>query len=221
MCTATELSTGLRQPVDNSHVMQNVPKKLVQVFQYIDMRFEDIDIPYLKEQMMSYLSQKAIATGVVNGITVTIREGLNTSEDWELRLEVPKEHELFERFDKGEYVYDKIGNMYFAEDEVTGQCRFFVQTDNTNGFGGSTYKLQMSDGSVAELKGPWSSRCGVMNRIGFIPSMEVNIESRYNMASAMSVEAIKKLINPLGYDLEEHSDGYDVCYRIVTTGVSK
>lgn len=177
---------------------------------------------------MSYLNQRIIATGKVDGINVTIEEGLNFPEDWELRLEVPKTHPLFERFDNGEYIYDKVTEgdvvnktvheFYFAEDPVTGQCSFYVQTDNTNGFGGAKYRLQMRDGSVEELHGPWSSRCGVMNRMGFPPSMEVTVKSRYNMASAMSIPAIIKLIEPLGYTIDTAFTTYDVCYKIVKKG---
>lgn len=150
---------------------------------------------------MSYFKQQIIASyQTKDGINVIVREGLNNKKDWELRLEIPKPlHELWDRSDH--FVYDVIyhpeGRMYFAEDKTTGRVSYFSYNSPGSGFGGSTYKLQMKDGSIAELKGPWSSNSEAMNHVGHKPSKEVNIHSRYNMASAMTIDSINKLLRQL------------------------
>ena len=135
-----------------------------------------------------------------DGIKVIVLEGLNIINDWELRLEIPKHlHELWNR--QSSFVYDVIhteqGDMYFAEDSSTGRVRYFFYNGPSHGFGGHTYKLPMKDGSTATLIGPWSSNSEAMNSVGHTPSKEVNIDSKWNMADAMSVTAINKLLLPL------------------------
>lgn len=167
---------------------------------------------------MSYFNQTILASGIVDDMLVVIKEGLNFKDDLELRIQVPNDHPLFDAFNHGAYIYSQIDTCYFGTDTRTGQVSFFSYDGPGRGFGGSTYNLPMRDGSVATLIGPWSSRCGVMNAYGFTPSKEVTIESRYNMASAMTVEAINKLIEPLGYVcVQEPRDenDFDVCYHIV------
>ena len=153
---------------------------------------------------MSYFKQQIIASyQTKDGINVIVREGLNNKKDWELRLEIPKPlHELWDRYDH--FIYDVIsdpeGKMYFAEDEATGRVNYFFYNSPGSGFEGSTYKLPMKDGSIAELKGPWSSNSNAMNHIGHKPSKEVNISAKYNMASAMTIDAINKLLHPLSME---------------------
>lgn len=165
---------------------------------------------------MSYFNQTILAQAVIDGLTVIIKEGLNTKADLELRIEVPKA--LHDLYNKGEYVYDQIDELFFSTDTRTGQCRFFSDSENHNGFGGATYNLPMRDGSIVTLKGPWASRCSVMNRAGFTPSKEVNIESVYNMASAMTIERINELILEMGYVCvpEQRADEWDLGYDIIT-----
>lgn len=152
---------------------------------------------------MSYWTQNVIASYVnEQGIEIIIREGLNTKHQWELRLVVPKN--LWHLYNDQQYVYDKkvlagAGTMYLGKQEETGEVRFFWYDGPSHGFGGSKYDLTLTDGSVDTLIGPWSSSASAMNRAGFSPCLEVNIESRYNMASAMTMEAINKLIMPMGY----------------------
>ena len=150
---------------------------------------------------MTYYNQLVIAQYITAcNITVIVSEGLNDKNNWELRLEIPKYlHELWNR--QSSFVYDVIhtkqGDMYFAEDPSTGRVRYFFYNGPSSGFGGHTYKLPMKDGSTATLIGPWSSNSQAMNNIGMKPSKEVTIQGRYNMADAMTVEAINQLLLPL------------------------
>ena len=150
---------------------------------------------------MGYFNQAIIANYITaSGIKVIVTEGLNYKNNWELRLEIPKPlHDLWNR--QSSFVYDVIhtkrGDMYFAEDSSTGRVRYFYYSGPSNGFGGHTYKLPMKDGSTTTLIGPWSSNSHAVNTVGHKPSKEVNIDSQYNMADAMTLDAINILLAPL------------------------
>jgi len=148
---------------------------------------------------MSYYRQQEVASYVnFVGIKVIVREGLNNKSDWELRLEIPKYlHELYDGRSENLRYTVKDGNMYFAVDERTGRVSYFFYDQPGRGFGGSKYKITMVDGSVKELIGPWSSNSRAMNAVGHEPSKEVNIDGKYNMADAMTVKEINRLLLPL------------------------
>ena len=71
--------------------------------------------------------------------------------------------------------FEMKNNLYFSEHE--GYCRFFYQSTNKNGYGGSKFKLHMKTGDVVTLDGPWSSRSGCCNKLGFVPCTRVSITS--------------------------------------------
>ena len=146
---------------------------------------------------MPYYNQLVIAQYITTcDITVIVSEGLNNKNDWELRLVIPKHlHELWNR--QNAFIYEQKDWAYFAEDKATGRVRYFSYTEPGSGFGGYTYELPMKDGHTATLIGPWSSNSQAMNTIGMKPSKEVTIQGRYNMADAMTVEAINQLLLPL------------------------
>lgn len=147
---------------------------------------------------MSYFNQEEIASYITDkNIKVIVREDLNNKNDWELKLIIPKD--LWPVWDNNEnFIYENKEWAYFAEDPTTGRVRYFsYHGEPGQGFGGHTYRLPMVDGSTATLIGPWSSNSQAMNTIGMKPSKEVTIQSRYNMADAMTVEAINRLLLPL------------------------
>ena len=130
------------------------------------------------------------------GMTITVKEGLNFKNDWELKIVIPKElWELYEG--RSNMKYEQRGSMYFAQDERTGRVSYFFYEKPGRGFGGYTYNLPMKDGTTSILHGPWSSNSHAMNRAGFEPSKEVNIRGRYNMADAMTVKEINLILKPL------------------------
>ena len=130
------------------------------------------------------------------GMAITVKEGLNFKNKWELDLVIPKElWGLYE--DRSNMKYEQRGSMYFAQDERTGRVSYFFYEEPGRGFGGHTYNLPMKDGTTATLIGPWSSNSHAMNRAGFEPSKEVNIRGRYNMADAMTVKEINLMLTPL------------------------
>ena len=142
-------------------------------------------------------NQRIIASYInAVGMAITVKEGLNFKNDWELEIVIPKKlWELYEG--RSNMKYEQRGSMYFAQDARTGRVSYFFYEEPGRGFGGSTYNLPMKDGTTAILHGPWSSNSHAMNRAGFEPSKEVNIKGRYNMADAMTIKEINLMLKPL------------------------
>lgn len=69
--------------------------------------------------------------------------------------------------------YQKKGTLYYAE--LDGYVNFFHYSGPGQGYGGRGFELKMADGSTEVLKGPFSSRSGVMNAAGFGPCLDVSI----------------------------------------------
>jgi len=72
--------------------------------------------------------------------------------------------------------FSQRGGLYFGYD-TDGYVRFYSFSQPGNGYGGSTFTLNMTDGTRKKLKGPWSSRAGVMNKVGFPDCVDVLFKS--------------------------------------------
>ncbi len=116
-----------------------------------------------------------------------------------------------------EYLYScaSIGDatLYWAFCPRTGFVSFFYHTPhNETGFGGSTYKLHMQDGTTRTIKGPWSSNSSAMNKF-FPDSIEVTyVDSKHGFryASHMLVGAVQRYLDQVGAKLERCGTGYKV-----------
>lgn len=78
----------------------------------------------------------------------------------------------------GEFVYRTIeidrGTAYFAE--ADGHVRFmFHNPANENGYAGAVFHVTLEDGSTRDVKGPWSSNPGDMEKLFGIPSIDVSM----------------------------------------------
>lgn len=60
---------------------------------------------------------------------------------------------------------DKRGSILYRGQHEDGRVSFFCQADDKSGFGGAEYPITLLDGTKVTLKGPWSSRAGVVNAI--------------------------------------------------------
>ena len=69
--------------------------------------------------------------------------------------------------------YEEREGLYYGEKD--GYVSFYYYVRPGDGFGGRTFKVRMKDGSERDLKGPWSSRAGAMNRFGFGPCVDVSM----------------------------------------------
>ena len=62
------------------------------------------------------------------------------------------------------------GVMYYAQSN--GWVSFyFHDPQNETGYGGTVVTLNMTDGSVRHVRGPWASRASVAEKAGFPPSV--------------------------------------------------
>jgi len=68
-----------------------------------------------------------------------------------------------------EMQFERNDSIWYAEKD--GLCRFFAWSEDADhqGFGGHAFRLPMVDGDDVVLKGPYSSRAGVVNAHGFGP----------------------------------------------------
>ena len=96
-----------------------------------------------------------------------------------------------------DYIYTQKDNLYFALHE-SGCASFFAHSPgNQTGFGGREFTLQMQDGDAKTIKGPWSSRCSVMNMY-FPHTFEVTING---CSGYLDVDTARWLVEHLGAEL--------------------
>jgi hypothetical protein len=69
-------------------------------------------------------------------------------------------------------IYKKKDSLYFSETD--GFVRFFSYSSPGDGYAGCVFNITLENGEKVALKGPWSSRSGVMNMF-FTQSCEVSI----------------------------------------------
>lgn len=73
------------------------------------------------------------------------------------------------------YKSKDIGGSTLFYAELDGYVSFMVHSPRDEcGFGGRTFHLHLEDGTQVAIKGPWSSRSGVVNQ-HFGPCLEVSI----------------------------------------------
>jgi len=101
---------------------------------------------------------------------------LNVKINWNLGWNnAPKLQILVDKIPRDLRYKFKEG-MFFAE--KGGYVSFFAHngdSDNHGGYSGREFQIVMEDGTQKILRGPWSGRSGVTNRLGFISCVEVNL----------------------------------------------
>jgi hypothetical protein len=77
--------------------------------------------------------------------------------------------------DLSELKFEQDGNIWYAE--RGGYAKFFAWSGegNDGGFSGRCFEITTEDGEDVTLKGPFSSRTGVMNQRGFGPVVSVSV----------------------------------------------
>ena len=115
---------------------------------------------------------------------------------------------LVDKFpDRKDFRYKEKNGIYYAE--LEGLVSFFYYRSPGNGYGGQKFSIVMEDGTKKDLIGPWSSRSGAVNSIGFGPCLDVfltNNPESYKRgytfsASAVSFELAKKAAHLAGCEL--------------------
>jgi len=70
-----------------------------------------------------------------------------------------------------EYKFKYKNCLYYAE--LDGAVRFYYYFKSDEGFGGRHFNIIMENGQEKTLEGPWSSRAGCANKLGFGPCMDI------------------------------------------------
>jgi len=101
---------------------------------------------------------------------------------------------------RNELRYEQRGSIYYAE--YQGYVEFFSWSGKQeDGYGGRHFRILMKDETEIILKGPWSSRAGVINKIGFGPCLDVSITDDGEVwnkgytyyAGSITVESLKSI----------------------------
>jgi len=121
-----------------------------------------------KRRYIEYLEEKHCPEEKMEIIKAKInwRLGWNTGPQLEILVDkIPKDLH-----------YQYKDGMFFGEKD--GYVSFFAHNggdENQKGYGGRVFSIVMKDGTRKDLKGPWSGRSGVTNKLGFTPCVEVSI----------------------------------------------
>lgn len=149
----------------------------------------------------------------IKGAKVDWLEKWSNSPELNILVDEIIDHNLL-KYKKNE---TNLGNvLYFGE--YNGVVSFFCHSPkDESGYGGRTFTLTLEDNSKIDIKGPWSSRSGVMNRY-FTPSIEVSIkdDKGHNYAGNITIELAEKIINDFNLKIKlvkEEKDG-DITYNI-------
>lgn len=89
--------------------------------------------------------------------------------------------------------------LWYAEHE-SGYVQFFAwDGGQQDGYNGRHYDIETVDGEEVTLKGPWSSRAGVMNKYGFGPCLEALYRTHPDQlggrSGAITLEAAEEAID--------------------------
>lgn len=98
---------------------------------------------------------------------------------------------------------DGVAYLGFDKDNQLGSF-FFHDPHNQTGFGGSLFELQLKDGTIEIIKGPWSSSESAMNALFELSDPLVNCTEKYTVRHVR-----KSVLDSFGIPLEFHkySDG--------------
>lgn len=100
---------------------------------------------------------------------------LNAKADWSLKYDnAPRLQILVDKFpERKELLYNEKNGIYYAEKD--GYVLFCFYEKPGQGYGGYHFELNMQNGEKKTLIGPWSSRSGCVNAVGFGPCVDVHL----------------------------------------------
>lgn len=117
--------------------------------------------------------------------------------------------------DISDMVFEKITiegaktDLYYAE--LDGFTRYFAWSGDGNdgGYGGDTFTIKLKTGGEVTLKGPYSSRTGIVNKYSYGPVIDTNttdnekvLERGYTYRRrSITVEKAKEALNYIDEDI--------------------
>ena len=116
-----------------------------------------------------------------------------------------------------EFRYERKDGLWFAE--KSGYVRFFSWhgPGNEEGYGNRCFHIKTKDEEEVILRGPWSSRSGVMNKYFLPQSLDVSVKTEDNVntcwcsghvALMVALEAIKLCEEPIELIVKESHGEY-------------
>jgi len=90
--------------------------------------------------------------------------------------------------------------LWYAESDDGFVSYFAWSGGQQDGYGGRHFDITTVDGEEVTLKGPWSSRAGVMNKAGYGPVMDVRFNS--TGSGAVTVNRAEEAIDEYLEDVE-------------------
>jgi len=99
-------------------------------------------------------------------------------------------------------IFTRKGDLYWAEED--GFVKFYSHNfRNQTGYGGKEFILKMETEEIVSLKGPWSSRSGIMNRY-FPECVEVIING---ISGCVLVSWMKENLSVVDIEVDGHETG--------------
>jgi hypothetical protein len=102
--------------------------------------------------------------------------------------------------DELEYEGSVDEGLWYAESDDGFVSYFAWDGGQQDGYGGRHYDITTVDGEEVTLKGPWSSRAGVMNKAGYGPCMDVRFNS--TGTGAVTVDRAEDVVDEYLEDVE-------------------
>ncbi len=147
---------------------------------------------------------------------------LNAKVQWNLNWgNSPQLEVLVDEIPKN-LLFTQKKSLFYGENKGYVEFYHWTAPDNNQGYGGSHIPITIINGEVVILKGPWSSRAGVMNFNNFGPCVEVSLtddevdyKRGYTFMSGaitldLAVEALSKYCPRI--TLYEEQDDTDITY---------
>jgi len=86
-----------------------------------------------------------------------------------LQVLVPRIPEL------SEFRFEQRHGIWYAEKNGIAEHFYWHGPENEHGFGGQHFNIRTTTGEEIILRGPWSTRAGVVNAEGFGPCVDVSL----------------------------------------------
>lgn len=102
--------------------------------------------------------------------------------------------------DELQYHGSKEEGLWYAESDDGFASYFAWDGGQQDGYGGRHFDITTVDGEEITLKGPWSSRAGVVNKRGYGPVMDVRFNS--TGSGAITVDRAEEAVDEYLEDVE-------------------
>jgi hypothetical protein len=107
-----------------------------------------------------------------------------------IRVTLDKPFHEFRQTISSEGRYVERGGVYRAK---CGDVVSYLYYDKPgNGYGGRVFEVIMADGTARRLKGPWSSRAGVVNRMFSDMPAILDVKDDFGNYFAVEIKALEK-----------------------------